>query len=94
MDDDDDAPSLGEKPSIDPTKEVRELLRELDGFLKNPDVMSALSDRGVNSSLAIVALDGLNAYLVGDKTQAADDFRTVAEEIEARLKFGNDPPNA
>jgi hypothetical protein len=92
--DDDEEPNLGDAPRIDPTRELNELLAELETILKNPDVMGALAERGVNASLALVALDGLGAYLVGDKVQAADDLRTVAEEIEGRLRFGNDPPNA
>ncbi|MBL9024862.1 MAG: hypothetical protein JNL21_21880 [Myxococcales bacterium] len=90
---DDDMP-LGEKLSIDPTREVDELFDELTTLLKNPDVVGALSERGINASLALLAVDGTRAYLAGDKAQAADDLRTVAEEIEGRLKFGNDPPSA
>ncbi len=91
---DEDEANLGERPKIDPTAELRELLGELDSMLKNPDVIGALAERGVNASLALVALDGLGAYLVGDKVQAAEDLRTVAEEIEGRLRFGDDPPAA
>jgi hypothetical protein len=62
--------------------------------LKSPDVVGALADRGVNASLALLAIDGLQAYLTGDKRQAADDLKTVGEEIEGRLAFGSDPPAA
>jgi hypothetical protein len=86
--------SLGQRLTVDPSGELDELLNELTTLLKNPDVISALSDRGINASLALLAVDGLEAYLTGDKAQAADDLRTVAEEIEGRLKFGNDPPSA
>ncbi|MFO0616597.1 MAG: hypothetical protein U0414_28650 [Polyangiaceae bacterium] len=79
---------------MDPTKELKEVLSDLEHLLKNPDVVSALSERGVNASLALVALEGLGAYLVGDKAQAAEDLKCVAEEIEGRLQFGNDPPSA
>ena len=89
---DDDA--LGEPIAIDPTREIDELFDELTSLLKNPDVVGALSDRGINASLALLAVDGTRAYLAGEKAQAADDLRTVAEEIEGRLKFGNDPPSA
>lgn len=89
---DDDA--LGEAISIDPTREIDELFEDLTTLLKNPDVVGALSDRGINASLALLAVDGTRAYLAGEKAQAADDLRTVAEEIEGRLKFGNDPPSA
>jgi hypothetical protein len=89
-----DDDSVGERPSVDPTRELDELFDELTGLLKNPDVVSALSDRGINASLALLAVDGTRTYLSGEKAQAADDLKTVAEEIEGRLKFGNDPPNA
>lgn len=85
---------LGERPKLDPTKELTEILGELSQLLKNPDVVGALSERGVNASLALVALEGLGAYLVGDKAQAAEDLKCAGEEIEGRLKFGNDPPSA
>ncbi len=79
---------------VDPSKEMNVLLEEMVSLLKNPDVVAALTARGVNASLALLAVDGLAAYLTGDKQQAADDLRTVAEEIEGRLHFGNDPPSA
>lgn len=85
---------LGDDPKLDPTRELKEVLGELSQLLKNPDVVGALSDRGVNASLALVAIEGLGAYLVGDKAQAAEDLKCVAEEIEGRLQFGNDPPSA
>jgi hypothetical protein len=91
--DDADVP-LGESPRIDPSKELTALLDELVEVLKNPDIVGALADRGVNASLALVAIEGLGAYLVGDKAQAAEDLKCVAEEIEGRLKFGDDPPSA
>lgn len=85
---------LGERPKLDPTNELTDVLGELSQLLKNPDVIGALAERGVNASLALVALEGLGAYLVGDKAQAAEDLKCVAEEIEGRLQFGNDPPSA
>jgi hypothetical protein len=85
---------LGERARIDPTGELDDVLEELRAMLKNPDVVGALADRGVNASLALLAIDGLNAYLTGDKRQAADDLKTVGEEIEGRLAFGSDPPLA
>lgn len=93
-DDDDRGADLGQSLSIDPTREVESLLDEMVVLLKNPDVVGALTKKGVNASLALLAVDGLAAYLTGEKQQAADDLRTVAEEIEGRLHFGNDPPSA
>ena len=92
MSDDDD--TLGSRLTVDPSKEIESLMDELVDLLKNPDVVGALTARGVNASLALLAVDGLAAYLTGNTQQAADDLRTVAEEIEGRLHFGNDPPSA
>jgi hypothetical protein len=72
-------------PLIDPTGEIRAVLDELETLLKNGDVISALSARNVNASLALLAIEGLRAYLAGKKGEAADDFATTAEEIRARL---------
>ena len=70
--------------------ELSDLLGELETLLKNPDVGSALAERGVNVSLALVATNGLRAYLTGDKKVAAEDFDTVAEEIATRLELARD----
>ena len=70
--------------------EIDDLFDELDLLLKNPDVGAGLAERGVNVSLAIVAADGLRAYLKGDKVRAAEEFDTVAEEISARLQTSRD----
>ena len=67
-------------------KELGEVFSDLDTLLKNPDVGTELAARGVNVSLAIVAAEGLRAYLAGDKARAAEDFDTVAEEIASRLE--------
>jgi hypothetical protein len=98
-DDDDDrgeasGTELGERVTVDASRELETMLAEMVTLLKNPDVVAALTKRGVNASLALLAVDGLTAYLTGEKRQAADDLRTVAEEIEGRLRFGNDPPSA
>jgi hypothetical protein len=61
------------------------LLREVEGLLKNAHLALDFSRRGVNTSLALVAVQGLMAYLEGNKVRAADDFGTVVEEIRARL---------
>ena len=69
-------------------KELDEVLDDLVTLLKRPDVGGVLNGRGVNSSLAIVAAEGLGAYVRGEKERAADDLGTVAEEIAARLQAG------
>jgi tripartite-type tricarboxylate transporter receptor subunit TctC len=71
-----------------PIDEIDELFDELDQLLKNPDVNAALAARGVNTSLAMVAADGLRAYLKGDKARAAEDLSTAAEEIASRHARG------
>ena len=68
-----------------PMKELREVFEDLDTLLKNPEVGAALTARGVNLSLAIVAADAVRAYVEGERARAAEDFACVAEEISARL---------
>lgn len=70
-------------------REIESLFEELDQLLKNPDVGAVLAARGINTSLAMTAADGLRAYLRGDKKQAAEDLATVAEEIAARMRQGD-----
>jgi hypothetical protein len=70
-------------------KELDEVFEDLVTLLKNPDVGTALAERGVNTSLAIVAAEGLQAYVSGDKARAHEDFATVAEEIAARMAPAN-----
>ncbi len=69
-----------------PLAEVDDVMEDLFTLLKNPDVGEALAGRGVNVSLAMVIVDGLTAYLAGDKPRAAEELGTAAEEIAARLK--------
>jgi hypothetical protein len=66
-------------------KELDEVFEDLVTLLKNPEAGAALAERGVNVSLAIVAAEGLHAYVGGDKARAVEDFATVAEEIAARM---------
>ncbi len=73
----DEAPSMA-------MKELDEVFSELVSLLKNPDVGAELAARGVNISLAIVGVEGLAAYVRGDKATAAEDLMTVAEEIASR----------
>jgi hypothetical protein len=67
------------------TAELEDLFDELDTLLKNSEVGATLAGKGINISLAIVAADGLRAYLRGDKARAAEELATAAEEIGARL---------
>jgi hypothetical protein len=86
-DDDDRNVSLGKTVAVDPSREVASVMDELEDLLKNGDVIEALSNKGINASLALVAIDGLRAYLEGRKAEAADDLGTVAEEIRGRLEL-------
>jgi len=85
-DDDRDVP-LGQTFRVDPTEELAHALDDLEDLLKNGDVIESLSNKGINASLALVAIDGLRAYLDGRKAEAADDLGTVAEEIRGRLEL-------
>lgn len=71
-------------------REIDQLFDELDQLLKNPDISEVLASRGVNTSLAMLAADGLRAYLKGNKRQAAEDFATVADEISSRMAMSGD----
>jgi hypothetical protein len=62
------------------------LLQDLEGLLKDPHLALDFGRRGVNTSLVLLAVQGLIAYFDGDKVRAADDLGTVAEEIRARLE--------
>ncbi|WP_437601444.1 hypothetical protein [Sorangium sp. So ce590] len=70
---------------IDPGPELTAVFDDLETLLKNGDVIAALTSRGINGSLALLAADALRAYLAGRKAEAAEDFATVAEEIRGRL---------
>lgn len=61
-----------------------ELFASLQTLLKTPNVAHTLAARGVNTSLALVAIDGVQEYLAGNKLRAVDDLGTVVEEIRAR----------
>jgi hypothetical protein len=76
---------LGQSMRVDPTAEIADVMDDLEGLLKNGDVIAALTDKGVNASLALLAVDALRSYLAGEKAQAADDFGAVADEILGRL---------
>jgi len=77
-----------------PLGEIEDVLGELDTLLKNPHVEAALAERGVNISLALVGVDGLRAYIGGDKARAAEEFSTLAEEVSARLALARELPRS
>ena len=81
----------GEAIQLERSGEIDAVLGELEALLKNGDIIGALSERGINTSLALVAASALRSYLAGKKAEAAEDFATVAEEIQARLAVGRGP---
>jgi hypothetical protein len=74
----------GLEVTLDPSRELTAVLDDLTALLKSGEVIGALTARGLNASLALVAATGLRAYLAGEKLDAAEDFATVAEEIRGR----------
>jgi hypothetical protein len=64
---------------------LKKLLGEVEGLLKGPTVGTELARRGVNTSIALLAVQGVSAYLEGHKREAAEDLASAAEEIQARL---------
>jgi hypothetical protein len=75
----------GLEVTVDPIRELTAVLDDLEALLKSGEVIGALTARGINGSLALVAAGGLRAYLEGKKAEAADDLGTAAEEIRARI---------
>lgn len=61
-----------------------EAVEALARVLKRNDVVAALTERGVNTSLALTVVFGLEAYLHGDKVAAIDELATALEEISRR----------
>ena len=91
--DNDDEPlestvNTGAEIDLDPVVEIAAILDDLEALLKNGEVIAALTAKGVNASIALVAVDGLRHYLQNKKGDAADDFDTVTEEIRGRLAEG------
>jgi hypothetical protein len=64
------------------------LLEEVEALLKDAHLGIDFSRKGVNTSIALVTVQGLIAYLEGNKVRAAEDLSTAADEIRARLEKG------
>lgn len=75
-----------------PLAELDELFDELDQLFKNPEISSALAEKGVNASLAMTLAYGLRAYIHGDKQQALLELNTATEEIATRMARSSPPP--
>ena len=69
------------------TRTIGKLLGEVEALLKTPTVGVELAKLGVNTSVALIAVQGLESYLAGDKRRAAEDLGTAAEEIRARMQI-------
>ena len=82
----------GPEVTLDPGEEIDAVIGDLEALLKNGDVTSVLTLRGINTSLALLAVSGLRSYLKGEKLDAAEDFETVAEEIRGRIASGASGP--
>jgi hypothetical protein len=67
------------------TAAVLRLLGEIESLLKHPNVAMELGSRGINASIATLAVQGLTAYGDGNRTRAHEDLSTAAEEIHARM---------
>jgi hypothetical protein len=65
---------------------VVRLLGEIESLLKHPSVAMELGRRGINASIAILAAQGLTAYVEGNRARAQEDFATAAEEIRTRME--------
>ena len=97
MDHDDDITDTtvdtGMEVNIDPDRELDAVIGDLESLLKSGEVIGALTARGINASLALLAAGAVRAYLAGKKADAADDFATVAEEIRGRIAGGGRKPS-
>jgi hypothetical protein len=65
---------------------ILRLLDEVEALLKEPGAAMELARRGINTSIALVASQGLAAYLDGNTRRAMDDLETAVDEIRARLE--------
>ena len=75
----------GQEIALDPRAELEAVVDDLEALLKNGEVIGSLTVRGINASIALIAVSGLRAYLKGNKAEAADDLGTAAEEIRGRI---------
>ena len=64
------------------------LLLEVEALLKDARLGLDFGRSGVNTSIALLAVQGLIGYLEGNKRRAVEDLSTAADEIRARLGQG------
>ncbi|MCA9627249.1 MAG: hypothetical protein KC766_06270 [Myxococcales bacterium] len=60
------------------------LLGDAEALLKERHGVAELARRGLNASIALIAVQGLRAYFEGRTRQAVDDLSTAADELRAR----------
>ena len=60
---------------------ILKLLSDVELVLKLSTTGNELALRGINSTVALVALQGVAAYIDGHRTLAVEDLITAAEEI-------------
>ena len=72
----------------DGAQAIDRVLDDAERLLKTPALEADCARRGVNTSLALLAIQGVRAYLMGQFLRGADDLATVAEEIRARYEGG------
>jgi hypothetical protein len=63
---------------------VNRLLTEVEELLKRPSLGFELGKRKINTSIALLAVQGIIAYMSGDERRACDDLETAVDEIKAR----------
>jgi hypothetical protein len=81
----------GEELVLDPSAEIDAVMDDLEALLKNGEVVGSLTNRGINASIALVAVSGLRAYLKGNKADAAEDLGDAADEIRGRIGLDGEP---
>lgn len=74
---------------MDLTEVLSELAR-LEKEMKGYDFGIDLTQKGLNSSFALLAIHALQTYLDGNVDEAAEDFAILADEIRARQRLGID----
>ena len=72
--------------SSDGCTAAKRLLEDVANLLKDPQLAFDFARRGINTSLALVAVQGTISYLGGEKRRAAEDLTTAGEEIRARIE--------
>lgn len=65
---------------------LNQLFQEIEALLKEPRIGMELGRGGVNTSIALLAVQGVSAYVAGNTQQASEDLSTAAEEIRSRSR--------